>query len=71
VRRQEGSWRPRTLFDFGSGAATGYWAATEVFGKFNEVSNPVFFLFFAVLRIRDVYPGSEFFPSLIQVPNPD
>jgi hypothetical protein len=44
VRRQEGSWRPRTLFDFGSGAATGYWAATEVFGKFNEVSNLDFFL---------------------------
>jgi ribosomal protein RSM22 (predicted rRNA methylase) len=37
IRSQESSWQPRTLFDFGSGTATGYWAATEAFGKFNEV----------------------------------
>jgi ribosomal protein RSM22 (predicted rRNA methylase) len=38
IREQEKSWQPRTLFDFGSGVATGYWAASEVFGKLTEVS---------------------------------
>jgi hypothetical protein len=71
--RQEGSWRPRTLFDFGSGAATGYWAATEVFGKFNEVSsNPDFFSFLLFLQcygsgMSILDPGSEFFPSWIRI----
>jgi len=30
------NFRPRTLFDFGSGVGTSYWAVTEMFGKLNE-----------------------------------
>jgi len=30
------NFRPRTLFDFGSGVGTAYWAVNEMFGKLNE-----------------------------------
>ena len=36
IRTSDDNYRPRTLFDFGSGMCTGLWAARHVFGKFSE-----------------------------------
>ena len=33
IKRKYGEYQPRTLFDFGSGIGTGYWAATRCFGQ--------------------------------------
>jgi len=37
IKRQDPGFSPKTMFDFGSGIGTGYWAAKNVFGKFSEV----------------------------------
>jgi len=36
LAEQEGVYKPRTLFDFGSGVGTSYWAVNEMFGYLDE-----------------------------------
>ena len=37
IKRKDPEFSPSTLFDFGSGVGTGYWATKKVFGKLGEV----------------------------------
>merc|ERR1719193_1928714 len=37
IKAQDPNYRPMTLFDFGSGLCTAYWAASHTYGKLSEV----------------------------------
>ena len=36
IKEKDPSFQPRTLFDFGSGVASGLWAFQDTFGRVNE-----------------------------------
>jgi len=77
IKENDDKYKPRTLFDFGSGVGSGLWAAREVFGQFTEAfmvdSSKHMNDLARLILDADVSPGDDYVPSGIsfrlQLPN--